>query len=355
MQSRNLRLRLRAGWLPTLSCAVVGIASACSSGDGNTTPTPTPTPTPNPTVAGDAEVTGLRALAAGQIAPLDSTPDPQGNRVYFTALSGPATTVESAGQGVVMATSRTGEAPTLLASGFSTPVQVVTSIDGATVFVADSAIELRAADSVDEADIGAVFRVPSAGGEKAEVTSTRGYRPRGLDVKKLDSTEWLYFVGVDPADGMPGVFRTASLGGAVEVVKKGEPFGNPSCVAVANNGDVYVTDSGSRTRTGSVFKVSGGAVTVLVPDVNMATPAGLALSESEKFLLVSALKPREEGATAAVLRVDLTTNTAAVFDDGISGNYNSAGIHRAHSNDTFTWADSAGTVYLVGTKKSPLP
>lgn len=351
MQMSNFRPR--AGWLPTLGFAVVGVTTACSSNGGEENPTPTP----SPQAAGDGEVTGLRSLASGLSAPMDSTPDPEGNRVFFTAMGGARVidSFDAAAQGVVMATSKTGEAPTMLAGGFVAPVQVVMSIDGNTTLVADSAVELRPEGSVDEAEVGVVYRVPSAGGDKAEIAATRGYRPRGLDVATVEGAEWLYLVGVDPADGQPGVFRTKIAGGSIEVIKKGEPFGSPQCVAVAANGDVYVTDAGDKLREGAVLKVSGGNVSVVVENVNMATPAGLALSESGKFLLVSALRSGAEGSSAAVLRVTLADNAVAVFDDGISENHGSAGIHRAHKADSFTWADSGGTVYLVGTKKNPLP
>ncbi len=351
----HVRSRPRAGTLHTLAFAALGVASACSSGGGDTNPTPTPTP--NPTATGDAEVTALRALASGLSAPMDSTPDPEGNRVIFTAMGGArmADSFDAAPQGVVMVTNKDGAAPTMLASGFTAPTQVVMSIDGATTFVADSAVELRAEGTIDEAQVGVVYSVPSAGGEKTEITATRGYRPRGLDVQSVDGDEWLYLVGVDPADGKPGVFRTKLAGGTLEVISKSDAFGSPQCLAVAANGDIYVTDSGGRTREGAVLKIVGGAVSVLVEQVNMATPAGLALSESGKFLLVSALRSGAEGASAVVLRVELATNTVQPFDDGISMNHGSAGIHRAHKADAFTWADSGGTVYLVGTKKNPLP
>lgn len=357
MQIRSLRTRPRAGWLPALGFAVVGVASACSSGDGNTNPTPSPSPTPGPVGAGSAEVTGVRALASGLIAPMDSTPDPEGNRVFFTAMAGPrsADSFDAAAAGVVMVTNKSGAAPSMLASGFTAPVQVIMSIDGDTTFVADPAAQFAGAMPQDEPMFGAVFSVPSAGGNKSEVAGTRGYRPRGLDVQLVDGDEWLYFVGVDPADGDAGVFRVKIAGGSVETIKKGEPFGSPQCLAVTKTGDVYVTDSGDRLREGSILKVVDGAVSVIAEQVRMATPAGVALSEDEKFLLVSAIRSEAQGGTAVVLRIDLATNTVGLFDDGISSNTNSAGLHRAHKADAFTWADSGGTVYLVGTKKNPLP
>jgi len=350
MNFRIMRLRTRAGWLPALGLAAV---SACSE------PAAPPTEQVTP---GDAEVTGLRALAQGVTTPFDGTPDPTGERVIFTTLGTRAeigeATIQGLGAGNLMITPKSGGAATMLADGFAAPVQVVSSLDGTKVYVADLAAEQRADDgSSGEGKRGVIYSVAiPGGGDKIALEGTRGYQPRGLDVAKIDGKEWLYFVGRDPADGVFGVFRTEN-GTSVEMVKKGAPLLMPSCLAVAANGDIYLTDLGGEERAGAVLKLSGDSAEVLVGQLNLGTPAGLALSESEKVLLVSALRPANEGGTSVVQRIELATVTVAAFDDGIKTNFDSAGLHRAHNADLFAWSNAGqtGTVFLVGTKKNPLP
>ena len=306
-----------------------------------------------PDEPGNAELTGLVEAASVVDTPFDATPDPDGEHVYFIAVAGE--------EHETAALWKADGALTMLADGFATPMNVLTSFDGATIFVADAGAELDDDEGDDETPSGVVWTVPAEGGDKAAIESTRAYEPRGLAMADEAGEAVLYFTGVDPADGEPGVFQVLPAGGAVAVKAKGAPFVEPSGIAVDSAGQVYVADVFGEDGFGTILRVADDAAETFVAPIAVGYPAGIALSESDMFLLVSGLDPVE--GTAVVYRIDVTDGMVERFDAGISQNTESAGVHRAHNTDRFAWAnadgadeegDGGGTVYLIGTAAHPL-
>ncbi|MCB9787625.1 MAG: hypothetical protein H6744_13165 [Deltaproteobacteria bacterium] len=297
--------------------------------------------TSEPGANGSGEIRSIEAAATGLQSPFDATPNPDGSVIYFTSLG-----EESGGLFRVAAG---GGAPTLLAEGFASPLSVVTAMDGQTVYVADAAWEPD--DAAGEQPPGVVFTVPAAGGEKAPLSATRGFAPRGLDLVSVGGRELLYFTGVDPADGVRGVFRAdIAGGGAVETVRK-DDLVDPSGVAVASDGAVYVSDTQDGLAGAKVWRLRGDAMETLIGDVRVGYPAGIALTQDESALFISALAPTE--ASAQVYKVQVASGEATVLSDGLSANTESAGVHRAHDADVYAWANAAtlaqggGQVYLL--------
>ena len=158
----------------------------------------------------------------------------------------------------------------------------------------------------------------------------------------------VYFTGLDPANGAPGLFRVPVAGGPVTTVAAGAPFVSPDSVVVTAGGVAYVTDQGSGKGKGEVLKVSDGTVTPVLSDLRLGTPAGVTTVNDDATLLVSSI----DAATLSdqVLFLDLASGKTAAATKVIGANKDSAGgLHRAHAAPVLAWADvqRPGRVYRV--------
>jgi sugar lactone lactonase YvrE len=264
--------------------------------------------------------------------PSDAVPSSDGTVFYFTASGGGDS--EDAG---VFSVPAMGGAVTPLVTGapLMSPFSIAISRDDATLYVADPASQ------GDNDETGQIFSLPASGGTPASVTGTLGLRPRSVHVQfgADGAADDLYFSGVDPADGVPGLFKVAAAGGAITAIAKGEPFHDPGGVVVSKAGDAYVVDSsGDDQSSARVIQVKGGVATELVSGLGVGFPAGVAMPLDESAVLVSGIDPIT--GFAIVYAVDLKTQGVATFNKGIENNVNSAGLHRARDKNVFSWADS---------------
>jgi DNA-binding beta-propeller fold protein YncE len=295
-----------------------------------------------PSVLGNGTIGSITPAAhdeAAFTAPLDATPSPDGAQVYFTARN-------ADGAGVFKAEASGGGIVALHAGDpIAAPVGITVSTDNLMVYLADPGA------SVNEEDTGAIWMVPTAGGDATLVAGTAGYTPRGIVLMKQDGSDQLYFTGTTP-EGIPGVFKVPAVGGTVEGIAKGEPFSDPNGLAVTSKGDIYVIDSAARdTAAGSarVIQVSGQTATVLQENLKVGFPAGIALAQNDSVILVSALDP--DTRTDVLVRINLSSMEQTAVSDGISTLEEAAGLHRAANAEVYAWADSSadgsGTVYLL--------
>jgi sugar lactone lactonase YvrE len=297
----------------------------------------------------DAPPLHIAANDAQSRAPMDATPTPNGERVYYTALGIAADGSEQAG---VFATDAAGGGAieTLtIGDPLTAPVGISISLEGDRLFLADSAW------NAGELGAGAIVTLPIGGGVPSVLAGTEGYVPRGIVIADVSDETWLYFTGVSPQRGEAGVFRTKPAGGAVQVVASGAPFVDPAGVAVAGDGTVYVIDALASSEAGgqaSVVRVRDGEAERMIEGLGVGFPAGIATTLDASTVLVSGLDPVSR--TDRVFVVNAMNGELSVIKEPFASFSEPAGLHRAHDTNTFAWADSEangeGSVYVLELK-----
>ena len=348
MESRHLRLIAATGLL-CVGFAAVG----CSDENPNTTTSSGSTSSSSSGGGGGGSggtggsgggATGTAQLEAAvkDIIPFDAAPDGKGDNVYVVGLDAMGNAVISQGKMDGSAASKALWTGTPLVA----PLNVAVSTDNATVYVTDPGAEDP------NGNYGRLFNIPAAGGAIAIVTNADGYRARGLEIASEDGKDMIYFAGTNPA-GEPGIFKVpADDSAAVTTIAKGSPLQDPSGVVVSKTGDVYACDTVQDSDgMGSIVGIKGGAATTIATGVRAGFPCGVALTDDESTLLVSAIDPIKH--TDTVILINLSTNALSYFADGIDTFVESAGLHRAkQGGNTFAWADTTngsgvGTVFKV--------
>lgn len=280
--------------------------------------------------------------AGGFHSPMDSTPDPFGNFIYFVAI-GPH------GPGVFRIPAAANSPAVEVAAGFPfvAPTGIAMSSDGLSLYVADAQ-----AWNEDGAS-GQIFVVPTNGGTPIPLRGAAGTKPRNLDVVNENGREVIYYSGREPRRRQPAIFRLPATGNnTARILAQGEPFIEPDGIAVTRTGVVYVADRASvGPLRGNIFKIKGRSITPITSAIRLGNPAGIALTLDESTLLVSSL---QRDGHDQVLLVNLRTLRTQIFTDVVGQNENDAGgLHRAHFSHDFSWcgiaagASGQGTVYQV--------
>lgn len=315
------------------------LVAACGDSPATSTLAPAATNGAQSLVLDDNLIQAVRKLTNGGdfSKPLDSVADPEGGAVYFTA-SGPK------GQGVFKVAATGGVAGEVFSGApFVAPRTIVMSSDGKQLFVADPQ--------------SGIFTLAPGGGTPSPLAGSQNTAPQNLDIVMESGQNFLYFSGKDPASGQPAILKLPVSGAtAPTVITKGAPLVTPDGIAVAQGGVIYVADrTAAGSELGKIFKFEGGTLKPIVEKVKTGFPAGIALTPDQSLLLVSALqadKPNDQ-----VLLVNLANLQTGSVTKVVGENKAAAGLHLSTSTKqpVFSWADSAGTIYLVGTKKNPLP
>lgn len=254
--------------------------------------------------------------ATGLDTPLDATPDPMGNDIYFIAkdTSGPA----------VFRVSADGGKPAMLYAGapLVEPRGISTSADGKTLYIADPAAGTDGK--------GVIFTMPAAGDTPAPLAGTSGTRPTAIDVH-----DDLYFTG--ESNGEPAVFQLPTSATTPTTLTVGAPLAKPDGLAISTDGTVYVSDGqAGMSLAGQVFRIVGGKAVTVGPEFKPGSPAGLAVTLDDQKLLVSSLDPK--AGTSQVVILQTKDGSSSVYNDVIKANSVSGGVHRARFKETYAWA-----------------
>lgn len=286
---------------------------------------------------GDSSAGNIAPAATDVAMPLDATPDPDGETIYFTAAD------PNTGAGVYRVAFSGGKSKALsVGEPFAAPFGIAISTDGETLFVADAA---ATSGDEDGDDLGQVFTVKTETGSRSVLRGTEGLAPRSLEVWNDDDVDHVFFTGRNAAGA--GVFRVSASGGAVVPVHVGDPFVDPSGVVIAENGDVYVIDiAASSAGTSTLYRVSNKVVTELVTGLAVGYPAGIALTMDESTLYISGFDPKT--LRDVVIVVELASRSTSFYtgdaDTDLTQFGESAGLHRAKNANKFAWADSQARV-----------
>lgn len=290
-----------------------------------------------------AQSLNVTALPGGGVPyqhPLDATPDPDGQAVYFVA------TTESGEPAVFRVPAAGGEVEVVYAGApLVSARSLVISGDGNTLYIADPM-----------AGGGLVFALQLQGGLAAPAPLVASVRTgaRALDLVSVDGADRLYIGGTDPRSGEAAVYRLALAQGTIETLHTGTPLAVVDGLAAAHSGAVYIaTVASDIDAAGRVLRLRDGTIESVIEPVQLGRPAGVALSLDEGTLFVSSLA---EDGTAQVVIADLATGATSPFSEVIGANQDSGGLHRAHNRDLFAWADAgrgrsasgnAGNVYAI--------
>lgn len=188
---------------------------------------------------------------------------------------------------------------------------------------------------------GQILVVKAAGGAATPLRGSDGTAPQNLDLVRKGDADLICFTGRNPGAGQPGHFSLPAAGAdAPTVMAKGNPFVEPDGVAVTKGGTVYVADrAAAGSGNGRIFKVDGSTVMTLLDSLRTGNPAGVALTQDEGVLLISAI----DGAsgTSRVALVNLATKQSGQVAKVVSESRASGGVHRARNAGNFAWADSS--------------
>ncbi|MGK3968762.1 hypothetical protein WMF38_37835 [Sorangium sp. So ce118] len=261
----------------------------------------------------------------------DATPDAGAAYVYFTG-------VDASGRAGVFRVSARGGASAAIAAGppFVAPLGIAASADGGRLFVADPGAGSSALD-----DAGALFAIELPGGAVAPVQGGEGLHARGLEVAhSADGEVRLVFSGRAREGGQPGVFSVPARGGEPLAIATGSPLVDPSGVAVARGGDVFVCDTlASPDGTATIFRIEDGFVSPFATGLHVGYPCGLALTRDDAALFVLA-RDVSRGADE-VVRIEVASGARSTMATGAPRRGEPGGLHRAKAADVFAFVDAS--------------
>lgn len=231
--------------------APVALLAACDSSDGS--------------LPSDPPKSVEQVASGGFHSPMDAVASLDGSEFYFTAIDD--ATNEPA---LFKTAARAGSTAEALAVGepLESPIGLVLSCDGKSLYSADIG-----------GDAGAVFSIPTAGGDLTNLAATGIIRPGGLAMGP--DCKQLYMTG-RTADGLPALFRMSTTGGEATPVWIGEPLMSPTGLHVDKDGVAWVMDHRAPGATGEgvLFAIpsDGSSAMEVISNLRMGTFGGVSLT-----------------------------------------------------------------------------
>lgn len=318
---------------------------------------PPPTDNPPPPTDVPADVQGMPGMSTRAVVncgttcqrPLDAVPDSMGRNVFFTAFT--AMGEPAVFRAAIPPAGMPPAAPVLVVAGngLEFPVGITLTADDQTLYVAD-----QSADRGAEVGIGAIFRIPAAGGMPSSLDlGAELVHPAALSI---DMSGDNLLVSAQQRDAMGVVrralFRVPRTGGSATVLTTN--LVDPSGVSQSSTGSIICHDTrrgGARSAT--AVTVEGATVTPVAGDLVAGYPAGLAYAMTGNAVLFSGADPQNGGG----LLTFATGSTSMAPPSLSAGMVTPLGLHRARMMNAWSVADEAaggtggepgsGQVFLV--------
>lgn len=300
-------------FLVALTSAPVALLVGCHSDD-----LPTEPPTKVSKVA-----------TGGFVAPSDAVASPDGKTFFFSAFSDTADDDGQRAAGIYTVSSKPGSTAEVLANGdpLASPMGLVMSCDGKTVFIADMGREQ-----------GAVFSLATSGGTPTDLAATGIFRPAGLAMGP--DCETLFITGLT-TDDKPALFSMPIAGGATTVVFSGDPLVSPTGLHVDDDGVAWVMDHLAPGTDGEgvlwAIPSDGSKCDEIASNLKMGTPGGVSLTAGGG----TAVMPTVDAAGKGQL-TSIKIKTGEISQLAATDVIDPAGIRTARKAGVFALVDSEG-------------
>lgn len=268
-----------------------------------------------------------KVSSGGFESPTDAVASPDGRTFYFAAWDTEKQPT------LFQVSSEPDSTATPLAAGdpLETPIGLVMSCDGKSLFVADMGGE-----------DGGILQADVSGGAPSWLTANGIVRPGGIamgpDCKSLFATGLL-------TDGTPALFEVPIAGGDARVVYQGEPLISPTGLHVDNKGVAWVMDHHAQGPDGEgvLFAIpsDGSKADVVVSNLRMGTPGGVSLTAGGG---TAVMPTRDADGNAQLTSVDIKTHE--MTQTPAPDMADPAGLRTATKASVFAVVDSeAGTIF----------
>lgn len=264
-----------------------------------------------------------KVAQGGFTSPSDAVASPDGRTFYFAAYD------DQKQPSLWKTSSKAGSTAEEIASGdpLGTPIGLVMSCDGKTLFVADMG-----------GDAGAVLSIATGGGTPSDLGATGIVRPGGIAMGP--DCKSLYITG-RTGDGMPALFRMPIAGGGASVVWMGAPLTSPTGLHVDSAGVAWVMDhtAAGMHGEGVLFAIpsDGSAATEVVSNLKMGTPGGVSLTAGGGTAVMPTL---DDDGHAQLTTVDIASGDMSQLS--APDMIDPAGLRTARSAGVFAVVDSEG-------------